>query len=109
MSHTLDDDFEHFLCYQNWNGLSWATKRLLKIAYEHGNRLERESGEAVDEAYERAAKVCDDISVDRFRLYKGRPPYTGSEPGRADPSVQGQSDGADDCADAIRALIVKGG
>lgn len=38
MSHTLDDDFEHFLCYQNWNGLSWATKRLVKIAYEHGSK-----------------------------------------------------------------------
>lgn len=51
-----------------------------------------------------AAKVCDGIATDRWNLYKGRKPYTGAEPGRADPSVQGESDGADSCAAAIRTL-----
>ena len=51
---------------------------------------------------ERCAKVCDAIAEDKWALYKGRPPYTGKEPGRASDYTQGQSDGADQCADAIR-------
>jgi hypothetical protein len=56
---------------------------------------------------EEAALVCDAISADTWALYKGRPPYDGSESGRADPHVQGISDGADRCAEAIRALKTK--
>ena len=52
---------------------------------------------------EACAKVCEDISEDRWNLYKGRPPYTGSESGRADPHEQGMSMGASECAEAIRA------
>ena len=51
---------------------------------------------------ERCAKVCDAIAEDKWALYKGREPYTGKEPGHASDYVQGQSDGADMCADAIR-------
>ena len=51
---------------------------------------------------ERAARVCDEISADKWALYKGRPPYTGKEAGRASDFTQGQSDGADLCADKIR-------
>ena len=51
---------------------------------------------------ERCAKACDAIAEDKWSLYKGRAPYTGKEPGRASDYVQGQSDGADQCADAIR-------
>ena len=51
---------------------------------------------------ERCAKVCDAIAEDKWALYKGRAPYTGKEPGRASDHTQGQSDGADQCADAIR-------
>lgn len=51
---------------------------------------------------ERCVKACDAIAEDKWALYKGRPPYTGKEPGRASDYVQGQSDGADQCADAIR-------
>jgi hypothetical protein len=51
---------------------------------------------------ERCAKVCDAIAEDKWALYKGRAPYTGKEPGRASDHTQGQSDGADQCAGAIR-------
>lgn len=52
---------------------------------------------------EACAKVCDAIHADKWALYKGRPPYTGAEAGRADNAVQGMADGADMCAAAIRA------
>ena len=51
---------------------------------------------------ERCAKACDAIAEDKWALYKGRAPYTGKEPGRLSVYVEGQSDGADMCADAIR-------
>ena len=57
----------------------------------------------IDAAFEQAAENCDAISADKWSLYKGRPPYTGREPERASDQTQGESDGADDCADAIRA------
>lgn len=55
-------------------------------------------------ALEEAQKACDEIAADCWSLYKGRPPYTGSEAGRADPYVQGESDGAEKYAAAIREL-----
>lgn len=58
-------------------------------------------------ALEESAKACDEIAGDCWSLYKGRAPYTGDEPGRADPQVQGESDGADKCAAAIRALATQ--
>lgn len=51
---------------------------------------------------ERLALICDRIEFDRWALYKGRPPYIGNEPGRADPYIQGVSDGAGLCANALR-------
>lgn len=51
---------------------------------------------------ERCANVCDAFAQDKWALYKGRAPYTGKEPGRAADFTQGQSDGAEQCADAIR-------
>ncbi|NML34882.1 hypothetical protein [Paraburkholderia antibiotica] len=59
------------------------------------------------EALEEAFTVCNDIAVDRWNLYKGHSPYTGSEDGRANPYVEGESDGAEKCAEAIRALSQK--
>lgn len=53
---------------------------------------------------EECAKVCDEYAADQWSLYKGRAPYNGSETGRADPDVQGRSDGADVCAERIRSL-----
>lgn len=53
---------------------------------------------------EECAKVCEDYAADQWRLYKGRAPYTGDELGRADPEVQGRSNGGDVCATRIREL-----
>ena len=52
---------------------------------------------------EACANLCDEIAIDMWKLYKGRPPYKGDEEGRASDFTQGRSAGADDCADAIRA------
>lgn len=51
---------------------------------------------------EACAKLCDEIAIDMWKLYKGRPPYKGDEEGRASDFTQGRSAGADDCAEAIR-------
>lgn len=85
--------------------MSWG-----KVCYVNANRRTIvEFARAIEQASRRAAleesaKVCDEIAGDCWSLYKGRAPYTGREPGRADPQVQGESDGADKCAAAIRAL-----
>jgi hypothetical protein len=59
---------------------------------------------ATNAALDRAEKVCEAIENERWALYKGRPPYTGTEQGRADNYVQGESGGAGLCVTAIRAL-----
>ena len=65
----------------------------------------REYGKQCREAaLEEAAKACDAIGIDQRALYKGRAPYFGTEPGRADPHVDGKSDGAWECEEAIRKL-----
>ena len=64
-----------------------------KTGWEHGKSKEREA----------CAKLCDEIAIDKWNLYKGRPPYKGDEQGRASYFTQGCSAGADDCAEAIRA------
>lgn len=57
-----------------------------------------------DLVLEEAAKACDSISEDQWALYKGRKPYTGREHGRFSDVVQGKADGADHCAQSIRAM-----
>jgi hypothetical protein len=52
-----------------------------------------------DAGLEAAAKVCDVLASQYWKEYK-----TGDGPGRAHPHYQGLSDGASDCANAIRAL-----
>ena len=52
---------------------------------------------------EECAKVCGKIETDRWNLYKGTKPYSGREKGRASSYVEGESDGACKCAEAIRA------
>lgn len=52
---------------------------------------------------EACANVCEEIESERWALYKGRSPYNGREEGRADPHIQGMSDGAAACEAAIRA------
>lgn len=56
----------------------------------------------IDTERESCAKLCDEIAIDMWNLYKGRPPYKGDEEGRASDFTQGRSAGADDCAEAIR-------
>ena len=51
---------------------------------------------------EACAKLCDEIAIDMWNLYKGRQPYKGDEEGRASDFTQGRSAGAEDCAEAIR-------
>lgn len=51
-----------------------------------------------------AAELCEKISDDKWRLYKGHKPYTGKEPGRASQHVEGISDGAIECESAIRKI-----
>ena len=53
---------------------------------------------------EESMQICDDFAIDKWNLYKGRPPYNGTEDGRANSYVEGESDGAEGCATAIRAL-----
>lgn len=70
------------------------------IVWQASRRTTPDRDAIIDEC----AKVCDEYAADQWSLYKGRAPYNGSEPGRADPDVQGRSDGADVCAERIRAL-----
>ncbi len=56
----------------------------------------------IDTEREACAKLCEEIAIDMWKLYKGRPPYKGDEEGRASEFTQGRSAGADDCAEAIR-------
>jgi hypothetical protein len=65
--------------------------------------LERFAALVAAHEREECAKVCDSHADDQWSLYKGRPPYTGREDGRASKYTEGQSDGAESCAAAIRA------
>ena len=47
------------------------------------------------------AKVCLEISKDKWNEYKGLEPYTKNNPNCANPHTVGMSDGAQDCAHAI--------
>ena len=70
--------------------------------------IEREvTAKAVADTIERCAKLCEEYGDDKRALYKGRHPYTGNEEGRADPYVDGVSDGALYCCDAIRSMLPK--
>ncbi len=51
---------------------------------------------------ERAAEKCDEYSEAKWQAYKLSP---ANHPDRANQHVEGQSDGAGDCAVAIRAMI----
>jgi len=50
-------------------------------------------------------KTCESIENDQWALYKGRPPYNGTEEGRADNYVEGKSDGAGMCVEALRSQL----
>jgi len=83
-----------------------AWSRALGEAVKEGEQFTRYHFAAIirAQALEEARQACARISEDKWSLYKGRAPYTGKEPGRADPDTQGQSDGADLCEQAIESL-----
>ena len=68
---------------------------------EDANDLIRLIAAALRQRDERAAKIARDYAHDRWALYKGWETYKGNEQGRADPHVQGQSDGAEQVANLI--------
>jgi hypothetical protein len=76
-----------------------AAERNRTWTQAHWTEYERSIAAAEREA---CAKLCDEIAIDMWKLYKGRPPYKGDEEGRASDFTQGRSAGADDCAEAIR-------
>ncbi len=77
-----------------------AAERNCTWTQAHWTEYERSIAAAEREA---CAKLCDEIAIDMWKLYKGKPPYKGDEEGRASDFTQGRSAGADDCAEAIRA------
>ena len=79
----------------NWRGPGAYTAHAMK-------RIKRIIEEVKSREREACAKLCDEIAIDMWNLYKGRPPYKGDEEGRASDFTQGRSAGADDCAEAIR-------
>jgi hypothetical protein len=81
--------------HMNWRGPGAYTQHAM-------NRIKKIIAEVQEREREACAKVCDEIAIDMWNLYKGRPPYKGDEEGRASDFTQGRSAGADDCADAIR-------
>ena len=81
--------------HMNWRGPGAYTAH-------HMKRIKRIIEEVQRREREACAKLCDEISIDMWKLYKGRPPYKGDEEGRASDFTQGRSAGADDCAEAIR-------
>jgi hypothetical protein len=78
--------------------MTWVERDLAPVFYRFANLVAAAEREA-------CAKLCDEIAIDMWALYKGRPPYKGNEEGRASDFTQGRSAGADDCAEAIRKRI----
>jgi hypothetical protein len=70
------------------------------VTVGHMRQMIAAEREAVFSACEAA---CDQVETDKWALYKGRPPYTGQEAGRAQDFTQGQADGAALCLEAIKA------
>jgi len=70
------------------------------------DELERAFALVAQAEREACAKVCDGVEADRWDCYKGRGNHERFNTRRADPVVQGESDGASLCAAAIRARAV---
>ena len=76
---------------------------ILRGATDDSARVERFAALVAAAEREACAKACEDYSADRWAAYKGQPPYEPMNSYRGNPHAQGQSSGAEDCADAIRA------
>jgi len=86
--------FKQRLNSQNeWWMLTPDIANFAAIVADHAAKQEREA----------CALVCDEISDDRWAAYKNRPPYEGNETTRYSQHTEGESDGAENCAAAIRA------
>jgi hypothetical protein len=102
---TEREQFEAHIETTAWYGvLSQAAKndddgasvfRMARMAAHEAWNASRSS------ALEEAAKVCDERAEAYWKAYKLSPP---DDVNRANPHVEGMSDGAENCADAIRAL-----
>lgn len=62
---------------------------------------------SVNDKLEEAAVACDAIADDTHARYKGRPPHAPDNEHRADTFTEGESSGAELCANAVRAMKVK--
>lgn len=82
---------------QELRAIGWAMDTVKILLTEAREEQSGPSGR--DDVLEEAAKVCDAYSSKKWQEYK-----QGHGEGRANPHWQGQSDGGDDCAEAIRAL-----
>jgi hypothetical protein len=89
----------------NLSPAPWDTQKPVLVVDE--NDLERfaalVAAHAAKKEREACAMVCEAISDDRWAAYKNRPPYEGNETTRYSQHTEGESDGADLCADKIRA------
>lgn len=82
-----------------------AVRELLDDSYAaSATAAQVPAAEVRADALEEAAKACDEIESDRFDAYKGRGKHAPNNPDRADPYMNGKSDGAGECAAAIRSL-----
>ena len=84
------------------DGTTPLEKSIVLYAAKSSKFLEKFAALIANKEREACAKLCDEIAIDMWNLYKGRPPYKGDEEGRASDFTQGRSAGADDCAEAIR-------
>ena len=81
--------------YMGWRGPGAYTQHTMKKIRQIVSEVQRREKE-------RCIKACEDIENDKWALYKGREPYKGNEDGRASDYVQGLSDGAGMCSQAIK-------
>lgn len=84
-----DDLREHVLDMVGDASFTYASRREMAIA-------------VAAMVAEECARECDRIEDDKWGSYKGRPPHKADGPMRANPHVQGESCGANECAAAIR-------
>jgi len=84
-------------------GLDWHKGFMPLFDGDDTNRYAVLIEAAMSHEREQCALVCDGIRNDRWAAYKNRPPYEGNETTRYSQHTEGESDGADLCADKIRA------
>lgn len=66
---TLDQDFAHFLAYQNWTDLPQDVIEKLLVAYEHGDSRGRRAIEDAPETTLTWGDFNRGLSIDDDRLY----------------------------------------